>query len=130
MIPKAANQSTSKKDMQVATKLCSLLAPIDIDVDMVAFFVSTFPANSQLRLIDMLMAYVNIAKQSDNHAIRAWANSYTEQCMYIHLVELTESTRPVSYESIDTGYIGDQAMRSNASTRQGAHHVGHDRQAP
>lgn len=76
MMPKAANTNPTKKDLAVANKLSTLLAPIDIDMDMVAFFVSTFPANSQLRLIDLLMAYVSAAKDSEHEAIRAWAHSY------------------------------------------------------
>ncbi len=78
MIPKASNQGSSKREQQVANKLSALLAPIDIDMDMVAFFVSTLPATNQIRLIDMLMPYVSMAKESEHEPIRAWANSYTE----------------------------------------------------
>ncbi len=78
MIPKASNHGSSKREQQVANKLSALLAPIDIDMDMVAFFVSTLPANNQIRLIDMLMPYVSMAKESEHPAIRAWAHSYTE----------------------------------------------------
>jgi len=76
MIPKASNQHGSKKELQVANKLSALCDPMSLDMDMVGFYLSVLPANQQLRFIDMLMAYVNTAKQSEHDAIRAWANSY------------------------------------------------------
>lgn len=74
MLPNARN-SIRNKEKQVADKLSTLLAPIDIDMRLVAFFLSTLPANSQLRFVDLLMAYVSIAKDSDVDPIRAWAIS-------------------------------------------------------
>jgi hypothetical protein len=76
MIPKASNQANTKKELNTATKLATLLAPIDIDMNMVGFYLSTLPANSQLRLIDLLMSYVSMAKDSEHESIKAWANSY------------------------------------------------------
>ncbi len=84
MIPKASNSKQSKKELAVSTKLSTLLAPIDIDMSLVAFFVSTSPALSQMRLCDLIMEYVSMAKDSEHDAIRAWANSYTAECMYMH----------------------------------------------
>ncbi len=76
MIPKASNQPNTKQELNVAKKLSAICDPLSLDMNMVGFFVSTLPANQQLRFIDLIMSYVNAAKDSEHDSIRAWANSY------------------------------------------------------
>jgi hypothetical protein len=74
MIPNARN-SVRNKEKLIADKLSTMLSPIDIDMQLVAFHLSTLPALSQLRLCDLVMTYIEMAKDSDDIAIKDWANS-------------------------------------------------------
>lgn len=76
MIPNARNQHLNKQDEKAAKKITDTLDCLSLSMDHVAFFVSSLPAEKQIRLIDFLMAYQSMAKDSEHDAIKTWANSF------------------------------------------------------
>ena len=74
VIPNARNQIRSNESSS-ATRILSIVDPMSINMDLVAFFISIAPPNQQMRFIDMINAYVELAKNSEHAGISMWANT-------------------------------------------------------
>lgn len=74
MMPNARNQQRTD-EFKAADRILSIVDPMSLDSELIAFFLSVAPANQQMRLVDIISAYMRMAKDSEHVGISMWANT-------------------------------------------------------
>jgi hypothetical protein len=72
MMPNARQRTD---EFKADDRILSIVDPMSLDCELVAFFLSIAPANQQMRLVDVISAYMRMAKDSEHAGINMWANN-------------------------------------------------------